>query len=61
MTSPEDPPFDETAATRGRRRCYFCETDKSDEWRFLARLNAFVCKACLERIETASSEEQDAG
>jgi hypothetical protein len=54
VASPEDrEPFDETAVTRGHRRCYFCEAEKSDEWRFLKRLNAFVCKACLERLEKA--------
>ncbi|HTS01300.1 MAG TPA: hypothetical protein VMN04_02170 [Thermoanaerobaculia bacterium] len=47
--------------TRSRQRCFFCETDKSDEWRFLARLNAFVCQACQERIEKASSEERKIG
>ena len=57
----EPVPFDETAATRGRRTCYFCEAYKSDEWKFLARLNAFVCKTCLERIEEASSEESEIG
>lgn len=57
MDSPDDrEPFDETAVTRGRRRCYFCETDKSDEWKFLQRLNAFICQACLERIENQPSE-----
>ena len=62
MASPEDrEPFDETAVTRSRQRCFFCETDKSDEWRFLARLNAFVCQACHERIEKASSEERKIG
>jgi hypothetical protein len=44
MASPEDrEPFDETAVTRGRRKCFFCEADKSDEWRFVPRLNAFIC------------------
>jgi hypothetical protein len=62
VTDPDAPvPFDETAVTRGRRKCFFCEADKSDEWKFLARLNAFVCKACLERIEKARAEEQKAG
>ncbi len=62
MTSPDDPqPFDETAVTRGRRRCYFCESDKSDEWKFLPRLNAFVCKDCQERLEKAPSEERKSG
>ncbi len=62
MPSPEDrQPFDETAVTRSRHRCYFCETDKSDEWKFLARLNAFVCKTCQERIESAAPEEKKTG
>jgi hypothetical protein len=62
VTSPEDrEPFDETAVTRSHRRCFFCEADKSDEWRFLARLNAFICKACQERIEKASSEDRKTG
>lgn len=62
MTSPDDAqPFDETAVTRPRRRCYFCEADKSDEWKFLARLNAFICKDCQERLEKAPSEERKSG
>ncbi len=62
MTTPDDPqPFDETAVTRGRHRCYFCEADKSDEWKFLPRLNAFVCKDCQERLEKAPSEERKSG
>ncbi len=62
MASPDDPqPFDETAVTRPRRRCYFCEADKSDEWKFLARLNAFICKDCQERLEKAPSEERKSG
>jgi aspartyl/asparaginyl beta-hydroxylase (cupin superfamily) len=62
VTSPEDrQPFDETAVTRSRRRCFFCETDKSDEWRFLARLNAFVCRTCQEQIEKAAAEEEKTG
>lgn len=59
MTGPDDrEPFDETAVTRGRRRCYFCEVDKSDEWKFLVRLNAFICQACQERIEKMASDEK---
>jgi len=47
-------PFDETVAPRARRRCFFCDVDKSDEWNFVASLNRFVCKKCHERInETA--------
>jgi hypothetical protein len=63
VDSPEKPePFDETAVTRPRRRCYFCESDRSDEWRFLARLNAFICKACQERLEKkAPVEERETG
>ena len=62
MTSPDDPqPFDETAATRGRRRCYFCESVRSDEWKFLPRLNAFVCKDCQQRLEKAPPEEKKTG
>lgn len=52
-------PFDETAVTRGRHRCYFCETEKSDEWKFVARLNAFICRACRERIECIEGEPED--
>jgi hypothetical protein len=62
VAAPEDrTPFDETAVTRARRRCFFCETDKSDEWKFLEKLNAFICQACRERIEKASSGEQKTG
>ena len=62
MPSPEDrEPFDETAVTRGRHRCFFCEADKSDEWRFVARLNAFICKACQESIDKKPSDEQKTG
>jgi hypothetical protein len=62
VAAPEDrTPFDETAVTRVRRRCFFCETDKSDEWKFLEKLNAFICQACRERIENASSEERKTG
>lgn len=43
-------PFDETVAPRLRRRCFFCEVDKSDEWNFVASLNTFVCKKCHDRI-----------
>lgn len=62
VTSPDEPvPFDETAVTRGRRKCYFCEVDRSDEWKFIARLNAFICKACQERIEKTLEEERKTG
>ncbi len=62
MATPEDrEPFDETAVTRGRHRCYFCESEKSDEWKFLAKLNAFVCKACQERIEKKLPDERKTG
>ena len=54
-------PFDETAVTRGRHRCYFCEVDKSDEWKFLIRLNAFICKTCQERIEKLAADEKKTG
>jgi hypothetical protein len=48
-------PFDETVAPRSRRRCFFCDVDKSDEWNFVASLNRFVCKKCHDRInETAA-------
>jgi hypothetical protein len=62
VTTPEDrEPFDETAVTRGRRRCYFCESERSDEWRFLQRLNAFICKVCLEKLENVFPSERQAG
>ena len=62
VNAPDDrEPFDETAVTRGRRRCYFCESEKSDEWRFLTRLNAFICKVCLEKLEKAFPSERQAG
>ena len=54
-------PFDETAVTRGRHTCYFCEARKSDEWIFLARLNAFVCRACQDRLERMLAEERKTG
>lgn len=54
-------PFDETAVTRGRHKCYFCDAHKSDEWKFLARLNAFVCKACQDRLERMFAEERKTG
>ena len=57
----ESVPFDETAVTRGRHKCFFCDTHKSDEWKFLARLNAFICKTCLERIGGASTGERQIG
>ena len=47
-------PFDETVAPRLRRRCFFCEADKSDEWNFVASLNTFVCKKCHDRINEES-------
>jgi hypothetical protein len=62
MASPEDrQPFDETAVTRRRRRCFFCEAEKSDEWKFLERLNVFICQTCKERIEKADREERKTG
>ena len=62
VASPDEPvPFDETAVTRGRRKCYFCEVDKSDEWKFIARLNAFVCKTCQERIGKTPADEKKTG
>lgn len=60
-TSDEYVPFDETAVTRGRHTCFFCDVHKSDEWKFLARLNAFICRTCLERIEGTSSVERKIG
>lgn len=57
----EHVPFDETAATRGRRKCFFCDVYKSDEWKFIARLNAFICKVCLERIEGRFTGERKIG
>jgi aspartyl/asparaginyl beta-hydroxylase (cupin superfamily) len=62
MAATDDPvPFDETAVTRVRRRCFFCESERSDEWKFLERLNAFVCKDCKERLESAAAEERKSG
>jgi hypothetical protein len=62
MAAPEDrEPFDETAVTRGRHRCFFCDADKSDEWRFVARLNAFICKACQEWMDKKPSDELKTG
>ncbi len=59
---PEDrEPFDETVAPRQRRRCFFCEADKSDEWRFVPRLNAFICKACQEWMDKKPSDEKKTG
>ena len=57
----ESVPFDETAVTRGRHKCYFCDVHRSDEWKFIARLNAFICKACQDRIETGLAEERKSG
>jgi aspartyl/asparaginyl beta-hydroxylase (cupin superfamily) len=60
LTNPDDDkPFDETAVTRPRRRCYFCEAEKSDEWRFAERLNAFICRDCLKKIEAAIPSDQE--
>jgi hypothetical protein len=56
----ESTPFDETAVTRGRHKCYFCEAHKSDEWKFIARLNAFICKTCHESIERTFGEVRNA-
>lgn len=62
MASPEDrEPFDETAVTRGRHRCFFCDSDKSDEWRFIVKLNAFICHDCQERLEKPSTDELKTG
>ena len=65
VTEPEDrEPFDETAVTRGRRRCYFCDTDRSDEWTFVEKLAAFICRDCrerIERIEDAPKDDSKAG
>ena len=62
VTSADDHvPFDETAVTRSRHKCYFCDAEKSDEWKFLVRLNAFVCKNCKERLGKATSEERKSG
>lgn len=62
MAAPEDrEPFDETAVTRGRHRCFFCEADKSDEWRFVPKLNAFICQACKEWMDKKPSDEQKTG
>lgn len=62
MSAPEDRvPFDETAVTHSRRRCFFCEAEKSDEWKFLPRLNAFVCQSCQERVEKTAPDEERAG
>jgi hypothetical protein len=57
----EHVPFDETAVTRGRHKCFFCDVHKSDEWKFIARLNAFICKSCQDRIEGSSSGERKIG
>jgi hypothetical protein len=60
--SDQKEPFDETVAPRRRRRCFFCDADKSDEWNFLAALNAFVCKTCHDRInETAPPKGEAKG
>ena len=62
VTSPDEyVPFDETAVTRGRHKCYFCDVHRSDEWKFIARLNAFICKTCLDRIDARFAEERKAG
>ncbi|HQQ76909.1 MAG TPA: hypothetical protein PLB01_06110 [Thermoanaerobaculia bacterium] len=57
----ESVPFDETAVTRGRHKCYFCDAEKSDEWKFLAKLNTFICRACLNYIEGTGTAERKAG
>lgn len=57
----EHTPFDETAATRVRRKCFFCDAEKSDEWKFLSRLNAFICRACVDVLEGRREIEQKAG
>ena len=57
----EHVPFDETAVTRGRHKCFFCDVQKSDEWRFIPRLNAFICKTCEQRIEGSFSGERKIG
>ena len=54
-------PFDETVAPRSRRRCFFCDVDKSDEWNFVASLNRFVCKKCHDRINATAAEQQKEG
>lgn len=55
-------PFDETVAPRRRRRCFFCDADKSDEWNFVASLNTFVCKKCHDWInETAPPNAETEG
>ncbi len=54
-------PFDETAATRTRRRCFFCDAEKSDEWKFLTRLNAFICRACVDVLEGKREAGSKAG
>jgi hypothetical protein len=60
--SDRNEPFDETAGPRRRRRCCFCDVDRSDEWNFVASLNTFVCKTCHDRInETASPKAEAEG
>ena len=54
-------PFDETVAPRQRRRCFFCDVDKSDEWNFVASLNRFVCKKCHDRINETAAEQKKEG
>ncbi len=62
MTSADEPvPFDETVVTRGRHKCYFCDVHRSDEWKFIPRLNAFICKNCQARIEPRPAEERKTG
>ena len=61
LAADERVPFDETAVTRGRHKCYFCDAHRSDEWLFLGRLNAFICKACRERIERKVAEDRKTG
>ena len=53
-------PFDETVAPRSRRRCFFCDMEKSDEWNFVASLNRFVCKKCHERMNEKTPPKAEA-
>ncbi|MEO8585031.1 MAG: hypothetical protein ABI584_02620 [Acidobacteriota bacterium] len=56
----EKEPFDETVAPRSRRRCFFCDVEKSDEWSFVASLNRFVCKKCHDRINEKAPSKAEA-
>ena len=58
--SDQSEPFDETVAPRRRRRCFFCDVDKSDEWNFVAALNRFVCKKCHDRINEKAPPKAEA-